>query len=123
LASGSQPVSDGPPPGFRKRLAGRAFPQQVEGEEGKEGDTLWANRRTRQGGASCAANQAVELQRKKPGQTAFTTVEQLLTDAGGSFSAKEKVKKTFQYRAQVLETATCDDGVSNTEKVKVKKKR
>jgi hypothetical protein len=78
---------------------------------------------TRQDGVSCAANQAVELQRKKPSQTTFTTVELLQTDAAGSFSAKEKVKKTFEYRVQVPETATCDDGLSNTEKVKVKKKR
>jgi hypothetical protein len=78
---------------------------------------------TRQGGTACAANQGVELQRKKPSQTTFTTVEQLQTDAAGNFSAKEKVKKTFEYRFQVPETATCDDGLSNTEKVKVKKKK
>jgi hypothetical protein len=69
----------------------------------------------------CQSSQTVQLQRKKPGQTTFTTVEQLQTDAAGSFSAKEKVKKTFEYRAQVAETATCDDTLSNTEKVKVKK--
>jgi large repetitive protein len=77
---------------------------------------------TRQGGA-CAANQTVELQRKKPSQTTFTTVEPLQADATGNFSAKEKVKRTFEYRAQAPETATCAGGVSNTEKVKVKKKR
>jgi hypothetical protein len=36
---------------------------------------------------------------------------------------REKVKKTFQYRAQVAETATCLGGLSNTEKVKVKKRK
>jgi hypothetical protein len=73
---------------------------------------------------ACQSGQTVELQRKKPSQAAtFTTVEQLQTDAAGNFSAKEKVKKTFEYRAQVGETATCLGGVSNTEKVKVKKKR
>jgi hypothetical protein len=69
----------------------------------------------------CQTAQAVELQRKKPSQTTFTTVEQLQTDAAGSFSAKKKVKKTFEYRAQVAETATCAAGLSNAEKVKVKK--
>jgi hypothetical protein len=78
---------------------------------------------TGQGGTACSANQAVQLQRKKPSQTAFTTVEQLQTDAAGSFSAKEKVKKTFEYRAVLAETATCDDTLSDTEKVKVKKKK
>jgi hypothetical protein len=71
----------------------------------------------------CQATQTVELQRKKPSQTSFTTVEQLQTDAAGSFSAKRKVKKTFEYRTQVPQTATCGGQVSNTEKVKVKRKR
>jgi hypothetical protein len=69
----------------------------------------------------CQGTQTVQLQRKKPRQTTFTTVEQLQTDAAGSFSAKEKVKKTYQYRAQAPGTATCDYGLSNTEKVRVKK--
>jgi hypothetical protein len=71
----------------------------------------------------CQSGQTVQLQRKKPSQTTYTTVEQLLTDASGSFSAKEKVKKTFQYRAQVAETATCGAQTSNIEKVRVKKKK
>jgi hypothetical protein len=79
------------------------------------------NQVARQG--ACESNQTVQLQRKKPSQTAFATVEQVQTTATGSFSAKEKVKKTFQYRAQVTETSTCGGALSNTEKVKVKKKR
>jgi hypothetical protein len=76
---------------------------------------------TRQG--ACAANQPVQLQRKKPSQSTFTTVEQLQTDAAGGFSTKEKVKKTYEYRAQVPETEACLGQTSNTEKVKVKKKK
>jgi hypothetical protein len=72
---------------------------------------------------TCEANQTIELQRKKPTQTSFTTFQQLQTDGAGGFSLKTKVKKTFEYRAQVSETATCNGQVSNTEKVKVKKKR
>ena len=72
---------------------------------------------------ACLAGQTVELQRKKPNQSSFTTIVQLQTDASGAFSAKRKVKKTFEYRAQVAETATCGTAVSNTEKVKVKKKK
>jgi polysaccharide biosynthesis protein PslG len=71
----------------------------------------------------CAAYQAVELQRKKLGHTTFTTFQQILTDAQGSFSTKVKVKKTSEYQAQVAESSTCDDALSNTEKVKVKKRR
>jgi hypothetical protein len=69
----------------------------------------------------CQATQTVELQRKKPSQTIFATIEQVQTFASGSFSAKVKVKKTYEYRAQVAETPTCGTAVSNTEKVKVKK--
>jgi hypothetical protein len=71
----------------------------------------------------CDAGQTVELQRKRPKATTFTTIEQLQTTATGSFSTKRKVKKTFEYRAQVPETPTCVGQTSNTEKVKVKKKK
>jgi hypothetical protein len=71
----------------------------------------------------CESGQPVELQRKKPSKTTFTTIEQLQTDAAGAFSAKEKVKKTFEYRAQVAETATCASQTSNPEKVKVRKRK
>jgi hypothetical protein len=72
---------------------------------------------------ACEAAQAVELQRKKPSGAAFKTFEQILSDAQGTFSTKEKVKKTYQYRAVVGETDTCDDAASGTDKVKVKKRR
>jgi len=71
----------------------------------------------------CESGQTVQLQRKKPSQTAFATVEQVQTDATGSFSTKEKVKKTYQYRAQIGETDACLGQTSNTEKVKVKEKK
>lgn len=73
--------------------------------------------------AGCESNQTVDLQRKKPKQTTFTTFDQVQTDAAGNFSDKEKIKKTFQYQAVVGETAECDDGLSATEKVKAKKKK
>jgi hypothetical protein len=71
----------------------------------------------------CESAQTVELQRKRPKQTTFTTFASVQTDAQGSFSLKKKVKKTFEYRAQVVETAACTAALSNTEKVKVKKKK
>jgi hypothetical protein len=71
----------------------------------------------------CEAGQTVELQRKRPKQTTFTTFAQVQTDVQGSFSLKKKVKKTFEFRAQVVETAACTAALSNSEKVKVKKKK
>jgi hypothetical protein len=71
----------------------------------------------------CQAGQTVQLERKKPSQATFTTIEQLQTDAAGNFSTKKKVKKTFEYRAQVAAGGGCGGQVSNTEKVKVKKEK
>jgi hypothetical protein len=71
----------------------------------------------------CETGQAVELQRKRPKQPSFTTFAQVQTDAQGTFSLRKKVKKTFEFRARVVETAACTAALSNSEKVKVKKQR
>ncbi|HYU59510.1 MAG TPA: hypothetical protein VEK39_02015 [Solirubrobacterales bacterium] len=75
--------------------------------------------------AGCEASQIVELQRRKRSQSdaEFKAFDQLQTDAAGSFADKVKVKKSFLYRAQVAETEVCEDGISNTEKVKAKKRK
>jgi len=73
--------------------------------------------------AGCESSQTVQLQRKKPKQTTFTTFQQVQTDAAGSFSTEKKIKKTLEYRAILGETAACDDATSNSEKVKAKKKK
>jgi hypothetical protein len=72
---------------------------------------------------ACAAAQTVELLRKRPSQTAFTAFTTVQTDAQGRFSLKKKLKKTSQFQARVVETASCGAALSNTDKVKVKKKR
>jgi hypothetical protein len=71
----------------------------------------------------CESGQTIELQQKRPKQTTFATFAQVQTDSQGSFSLKKKVKKTFEFRAQVVETAACSAALSNAEKVKVKKRR
>jgi len=73
--------------------------------------------------AACEPGQTVELQRKKPSQSTYVTFEQVQTDAAGNFSTKEKVKKTFEYHAEVTESANCNAAASDTEKVKVRKKK
>jgi len=72
---------------------------------------------------ACEAGQTVELQRKRPSQADFQTFKVVLTTAGGSFSTKKRVKKTFEYRALVGQSAACAEVTSDTEKVKVKKRR
>ena len=70
----------------------------------------------------CESGQTIELQRKRPKQATFTIFANVQTDAQGNFSLKKKVKKTFEFRAQVLESAACTAALSNSEKVKVKRK-
>jgi hypothetical protein len=71
---------------------------------------------------ACKSGQTVDLQRRRPKQSIFKTFAQAETDAQGDFSLKKKLKNTLEFRARVPKTATCDDGLSNTEKVKVKPK-
>ena len=72
--------------------------------------------------AGCEANQTLSLQRQR-GAGEFETFEQVQADAGGAFAVKEKVKKTYSYRAVVAESDVCAAALSGTEKVKVKKKK
>ena len=71
----------------------------------------------------CEAGQAVELQRKRPKKATFTSFAQVQADAQGAFSLKWRLKRPFEFRAQVAEADACSGAQSNTEKVKVKKKR
>lgn len=71
----------------------------------------------------CEAARTVELQQRRPEGTTFVTFAQVQSDALGGFSHKLKVKKTLELRARVVETAACTAAQSNTETVKVKKRR
>jgi hypothetical protein len=75
--------------------------------------------------AGCEPNHTVELQRraKKAPDTAFATFKTLQTDQAGNFAEKVKVKKTRIYRAQVQGSESCDEELSNTQKVRVQKKK
>jgi hypothetical protein len=106
-------------------LRGRTLSLEANKNKVKKGRKVTLTGRltevARQG--ECQGAQTVELQRKRPRQTSFTTVAQLQTDAAGAFSTRRKVKKTFEYRAQVAGGGGCAEQVSNTERVKVKKKK
>lgn len=74
---------------------------------------------------ACEPSRTVELQRRKKSEpeTAFETFETVQTNGVGNFSTREKVRKTYVYRAVVQETDTCDDESSNSQKVRVQKKK
>jgi len=116
VESPSQPAEPQP-------LAGRNVTLDADKNKVKKGKRVTLSGRltpARQG--PCESSQTVELQRKKPSQESFATFAQVQTDAQGAFSLKQKVKKTFEFRAQLPQTTICAAAGSNTEKVKVKKR-
>jgi Glucose / Sorbosone dehydrogenase len=71
--------------------------------------------------AECESGQTVKLLKARPGNSAFRPIEELQTDPHGSFSIKQKVRRSYKYRAEVEETSACAYQLSNIERVKVKK--
>jgi hypothetical protein len=74
---------------------------------------------------SCEQNRQIQTQRrlKSEDDSKFATFQTVNTDATGNYSLKVKVKKTNFYRAVVAETDACDDETSNSQKVRVQKKK
>jgi hypothetical protein len=74
---------------------------------------------------SCEQNRQIQIQRrlKSEDDSKFATFQTVNTDATGNYSLKVKVKKTNFYRAVVAETDACDDETSNSQKVRVQKKK
>jgi hypothetical protein len=74
---------------------------------------------------SCEPGRQIQIQRRLKSQddSKFATFESVTTDATGNFSTKEKVRKTYFYRAVVGENDACDDETSNSQKVRVQKKK
>jgi hypothetical protein len=74
---------------------------------------------------SCEPGRTIQVQRrlKSEDDSKFATFRTVQTDASGNYSTKVKVKKTYFYRAVVQENAACDDELSNTQKVRVQKKK
>jgi hypothetical protein len=74
---------------------------------------------------SCEQNRQIQLQRrlKSEDDSKFATFTTVSTDPAGNYSTKVKVKKTYFYRAVVGETDACDEETSNSQKVRVQKKK
>jgi hypothetical protein len=74
---------------------------------------------------SCEPGRQVQIQRrlKSEDDSKFATFISVQTDATGNYSTKVKVKKTYFHRAVVSETEACDDEISNSQKVRVQKKK
>ncbi len=60
---------------------------------------------------------------RKRGKGSFATLRAVTTDGSGGFSTTDKVKKSSQYRAQVVATSACGSADSKAVKVKAKKKK
>jgi hypothetical protein len=74
---------------------------------------------------SCEQNRQIQLQRrlKSEDDSKFATFTTVQTDPAGNYSTKVKVTKTYFYRAVVTEIQVCDDETSNSQKVRVQKKK
>jgi hypothetical protein len=74
---------------------------------------------------SCEPNRQIQIQRrlKSEDDSKFATFATVNTDATGNYTLKTKVKKTYFYRAVVAETDACDDETSNSQKVRVQKRK
>jgi hypothetical protein len=77
------------------------------------------------GNEGCERNRAIEIQRrlKSEDDSKFATFVSVQTDVNGNYTIKVKAKKTYFYRAVVSETEVCDDETSNTQKVRLQKKK
>ena len=73
--------------------------------------------------ASCAARQAVELQRRRPGSARYRTFARATSDGDGDFSRGIRPTRTYFYRALARETSRCAGVASAREKVTVKRRR
>jgi hypothetical protein len=73
----------------------------------------------------CEPGRTVQIQRrlKSEDDSKFETFKTVQTDAAGNYTLRQKVRKTFFYRAVVDETEFCDDETSNSQKVRVQKKK
>ena len=74
---------------------------------------------------ACEPGRQIQIQRrlKSEDDSKFTTFETVQTETTGNYSLKTKVNKTYFYRAVVGETDACDDETSNSQKVRVQKKK
>ena len=73
----------------------------------------------------CESGRTVELQRHKKNEpdSEFHTFATVQTDAAGNFELRKKVELTKLYRAVVTETDSCNNETSNSQKVRVQKKK
>ena len=73
---------------------------------------------------TCERSREIELQRrlKSDSDAAFKTFRVVVTDDAGNYSAKQRVRKTWVFRALVQENASCVGELSNAQKVRAKKK-
>ena len=71
----------------------------------------------------CERNQAIQLQRRRPGRTRYATFRTVRSDADGEFGSRIRPARTFYYRAVTAETSECHASRSNRERVTVLARR
>jgi hypothetical protein len=72
---------------------------------------------------ACQANQRVVVQRRRPKNLNYKRVRAVQTGARGVFRARVRQRRPSVYRARVPQTAECLGAVSNTERVRIGRRR
>jgi hypothetical protein len=74
---------------------------------------------------ACEPGRQIQIQRrlKSEDDSKFAAFQTVQTDATGNYSTKVKVKKTYFYRAVVAENDACDGETSNSQMVRVQKRK
>ena len=68
---------------------------------------------------TCEPNQAVELQRRRPGKPRYATFANTRTNRRGEFSARFTPTKSYVYRAIVRQSQSCLGAASDRERIDV----
>jgi hypothetical protein len=72
------------------------------------------------GQTACEASQTVQLQRRSPTATRYTTIASPKTDKNGNFSYRFKPTRSAVYRARALQTSQCLGATSNRASITVR---
>jgi sugar lactone lactonase YvrE len=123
---GPEPGPEPPPETAPQGQANRALTIEANKSKVRKGKKVTISGQISAPGneAACESSQSVAIEAK--GQTEpdsdFETLETVQSDATGSFNWQKKMKKTLVFGAELAESAACSAALSNSEKVRVRKR-
>ncbi|MDQ3720972.1 MAG: hypothetical protein M3350_09375, partial [Actinomycetota bacterium] len=73
--------------------------------------------------AGCEPGQLVRLQRRRPGRARYATFARVRSNGRGEFTRRFRARRTYIYRARVVQTSRCLGAVSERERINVLRPR